>query len=156
MPWVSFWIFKGGPKFIFSHTPDGAGMAADAFGHIDDHGPADLVRVFGNSLSQVPLHSYQQVFFRQQLTHEISSFQTIYCYRNKLQVRPIKKQPPLKIQDRFKNFTVPANLDLFAPIFMDQSFTDGPVDKPASVAGFILPGRAMLFSLGRAFFNNPA
>jgi len=61
----------------------------------------------------------------------------------------------LKIQNRFKNFTFPANFNLLVPTMTDFPFTDGSGDKPAQVAGFKLPGRTLFFPVWRAFSLHP-
>lgn len=62
----------------------------------------------------------------------------------------------LSLQYRFKHLTRPANLHFLFPILLNPAFAYGPVNKPAQVTGFKLPGRTTFPSFSGTLFYDPA
>ena len=55
-----------------------------------------------------------------------------------------------------KYLTGSTNFHLLVPVFLVGALTDRAVDEPAKFTAVKFPGRAIFFTLGRAFFYCPA
>ena len=60
------------------------------------------------------------------------------------------------LEHGLQNLTRSADLHFFFPAFLNLTFTNRSIDKPAQFSGLKFPGRAFFLLLGGTFFDLPA